>query len=441
MTAPSAQRGSVLVLTLWLAAGLSVGALLAGHVAVLRYRGHAYQGAVVRAEHATDAGMCYVEQLLTALVEAGQMPDPEDYAAADLWIGECRLWLLGRSADKDASEPVFALQDEAGKLNLNTATREMLEALPGMTPELAAAIIDWRDPDDEISADGAESETYLARDPPSMAKNAPFESVDEVRLLNGADARLLTGRDRNRNTLVEPWEEELAQSTQERFQEVPDLGLLDLFTVHSREPDTSATGQARTDLNGDARAVRQVLQELFGERGEAMAAAAGLGSARLGSVLEFCVRARATDTEATGLFDRFTVSTAQGAVVGRVNINTASVAVLACLPGVGEDGAERLSAYREQNTATLTTPIWLARALGDEAAIAAGPYVTSRTYQVAADLVAVAPFGHAFRRTRTVFDLTTGKPVVVSRRDLTHLGWPLGAGLHASLVTSGGAPR
>ena len=52
-------------------------------------------------------------------------------------------------------EPWFGLVDEGSKLNLNTATAAMLEALPRMTPQLAAAIIDWRDTDSTVSDNGA----------------------------------------------------------------------------------------------------------------------------------------------------------------------------------------------------------------------------------------------------------------------------------------------
>jgi type II secretory pathway component PulK len=365
------QRGSVLLLTLWLAAGLAAGALLAGHVVVLRYRREANRHAALCAEHAIDAGRCYVAQVLTTLASAGELPEVADYKAADIPVGECRLWLLGRSADAAAEEPVFALQDEGGRVNLNEPIpRTMLEALPGMTPELAGAIIDWRDADDELSSDGAEAETYLARTPPSNAKNAPFETVDELRQLNGAEAALLDGIDRNRNTLLEPWEKRLAEQRQERFRDVPDYGLLDLLTVHSREPNPNpaAGGQA---------------------------------------------------------------------LLGRVNINTASATVLACLPGLGTDDAARLVAYREQNPDGLQTSAWLAQALGREVPEAL-PYVTTKSYQVTADIVAVGPAGRAFRRTRFIFDLTTGRPVVVSCRDLTHLGWPLGEALHRELVTAPG---
>jgi type II secretory pathway component PulK len=438
------QRGSVLVLTLWLAAGLAAAALVAGHVAVLRYRCEGNRYAARCAEHAIDGARCYVAQLLTTLGSAGELPDVADYTAADIRIGECRVWLLGRSADADAAEPVFALQDEGGRLNLNlgassaqvgaAACRTMLEALPGMTPELAGAIIDWRDTDDDLSSEGAESETYLARDPPSSAKNSPFETVDELRLLNGAEAYLIDGLDRNRNTLLENWEKQLAAQQQERFRDIPDYGFADLLTVYSREPGATASATTRLNLKGDAQTLRRALTQLYGaQRAASLASAAG----RAQSVLHFCILAGLKDDEAATAFERFTVSDPAQAIVGRVNINTASAAVLACLPGVGTDNAARLVAYREQNPAGLGTPFWLVSALGADAALAvasAGDLVTTKSYQVTADVVAVGPACRAFRRVRFVFDLTTGEPVVVSRRDVTHLGWPLGEALHRELA-------
>jgi DNA uptake protein ComE-like DNA-binding protein len=443
MRARHCQRGSVLVLTLWLAAGLAAGALLAGHVEVLRYRREANRRAALSAEHAIDAGRGYVAQILTTLGSAGALPDVADYTAADIPVGECRLWLLGRAAETDGEEPVFALQDEAARLDLNTATLEILLALPGMTPELAGAIVDWRDADDDISPDGAEAETYLAREPPCSAKNAPFETVDELRQLNGAEAILLEGTDRNRNTLIEPWEKELAEQRQERFRDIPDVGLIDLLTVHSREPNKAAAGGTRTRLSElrNVMAVRTALR--LGQMGDdqAQRVVSAAGSAR--SVLHLCLLAGLKDAGATAAFDLLTVTDPAQDIVGRVNLNTASAAILGSLPGIaGADNAARLIAWREQNPDSLQTPLWLVSALGGSEAVlalaAAGDLVTTKSYQVTADIVAVGPAGRAFRRTRFVFDLSKGTPTVVSRRDLTHLGWPLGEALHRELATAPG---
>ena len=438
MTAPR-TRGSVLVFTLWLTAGLAAGALVFGHTALLRYRAEGAQVAELQADAACDGALRYVVAVL-ATTTPGTLPDAATYAAADLAVGDARVWLLGAGAELDAATPVFALQDEGAKLNLNTATLEMLAALPGMTPELAAAIVDWRDSDSDLTANGAESATYLARDPPYTAKDAPFETVDELRLLHGAAAGLLDGRDRNRNGLVEAWERTLAEQVHERFADVPDLGLLALVTVYSREPNTQADGSARVNLNDSAPAVRQALTAAFGERGATIAAAAGVGTRPFSSVLEFCVRGQVNDSEASVALDRFTVTPAP-VLPGRVNINTASAAVLACLPGVGPDLAVQLARYRAQNSERLSSPLWVVNALGPDAAIAAGPYLTTRSFQVTADLVAVAPRGRGFRRVCYVLDTMSGTPVTIARRELTHLGWPLGAELYAQVRSTNGEGR
>jgi hypothetical protein len=68
---------------------------------------------------------------------------------------------------------------------------------------------------------------------------------------------------------------------------------------------------------------------------------------------------------------------------------------------------------------------WLLDALGTECAKELGPYVTVKTYQISADVVAVANRRRAVRRVRLVFDLSSGSPVLVSRRDLSNMAWPL----------------
>jgi len=79
----------------------------------------------------------------------------------------------------------------------------MLEYLPRMTPELAAAIVDWRDSDSTISPSGAESETYGQMRPAYQCKNANFETTDELRLVAGATMEILSGEDANLNGIID----------------------------------------------------------------------------------------------------------------------------------------------------------------------------------------------------------------------------------------------
>ena len=189
--------------------------------------------------------------------------------------------MLGRDPQQqNPTRPYFALVDEASKLNLNTATLAMLQALPGMTAEFAAAIIDWRDADSEVTQGGAEDETYLRLVPPYHCKNAKFESLEELRLVYGSDLTVLYGEDANRNGVLDANEDDgdITQPADNRDGKL-DPGLLEYLTVYSREANTNADGTARIGISGPglAQRITPLLQSKF------TAQRAGLRQAILGS--------------------------------------------------------------------------------------------------------------------------------------------------------------
>jgi hypothetical protein len=122
-----------------------------------------------------------------------------------------------------------------------------------------------------------------------------------------------------------------------------------------------------------------------------------------------------------------------------VNINTASAAVLSCLPGLSDNPslAQTLTAYREQNPDKLTSIAWIAEALGQGNATAldalqVSDCITTQTYQMTADVAALGPHGRGYRRVRFVVDTVSGTPRIIYRQDLTHLGWALGKDVRQS---------
>jgi len=120
-------------------------------------------------------------------------------------------------------------------------------------------------------------------------------------------------------------------------------------------------------------------------------------------------------------------------IEGRVNVNTASAAVLSCLPGFTDNPglAQTLITYRNQNPTRLTSISWVVDALGQNNttvldALQATDCITTESYQYTADIAAVGPHGRGYRRVRVIFDTVDGTAKIIYRQDLTHLGWALG---------------
>jgi general secretion pathway protein K len=93
------------------------------------------------------------------------------------------------------------IADEQGKFNLNNVMngtrrseedikllRALLASL-GLSPDLADAVVDWVDGDDDLTGGGgAENAYYLGLPRPYRAANAPMVQVDELYRVRGFDA-------------------------------------------------------------------------------------------------------------------------------------------------------------------------------------------------------------------------------------------------------------
>ncbi|WP_158596252.1 type II secretion system protein GspK [Oleomonas cavernae] len=86
---------------------------------------------------------------------------------------------------------------ESAKLDLNLADEEQFTAVlraagagDGQAKALAAAIADWRDPDDEVRNGGAEREQYAAQGHQDMPPNRPFLDVSELQAVTGMPPQL-----------------------------------------------------------------------------------------------------------------------------------------------------------------------------------------------------------------------------------------------------------
>lgn len=451
------RRGTVLIIVLWIALGLVALALYFAQSMNLEMRAADNRVSAQAADQAIEGAVRYVNYLLTTQIANGSngcVIDPGTYVNKAVPVGDAHFWLIGR----DTNTPVgpgtitFGLVDEGSKLNLNKAPSNAIVWLPRMTTDLAQGILDWRD----TNANGPTVTYYAMQQPTYQCKSAPFETVDELRLVYGMNMDMLVGEDVNRNGILDPNENDDNQNN------LLDPGILEYFTVYSREPNTNSDGSAKvlinpanTSVNGPlgnllrtalgAPRANQILARFGGATrvgGSGGPGTTGTGRGSNGVVatasvtftspLQFFLRSGMTSTEFGSIASNLTtVASARGYIEGRVNVNTASAAVLACLLNGDTAAAQQLVNYRQMNSTSLGSIAWVIDALGqnfstDLQQLQAGDYLTTQSYQFTADVAALGPHGRGYRRVKFVFDTSNGTPQIIYRQDLTRLGWALG---------------
>jgi type II secretory pathway component PulK len=159
------------------------------------------------------------------------------------------------------------LVDTASRLNVNTTDLTSLAALPQLAndPSLAPSIVDWRDTDENpttsASGSGVESEYYQGLTPPYSARNGPFDTVDELLLVQGFSPQILYGvggqiggevQTTNPNPLTTRSTgtrqgTSAGQATQFQIPEST-LPLSELLTVYSKEANFAADGTKRINV-------------------------------------------------------------------------------------------------------------------------------------------------------------------------------------------------
>lgn len=190
------QRGIALMLVMWVLMLLTVmavsltasqrteTALTENHLTAVRFRALA------------DAAVAYTAlDFLTqsSTTESGTEAQSDAMSettddAETAWLpnGVPRAWRFA------GSEVAIAVTNESSRIDLNQAEPDLLTSLLKVlgVPEdeagaIAGAIVDWRDEDDMAQLNGAEDGDYKQAGRAYGAKDAPFESVEELRQVFG----------------------------------------------------------------------------------------------------------------------------------------------------------------------------------------------------------------------------------------------------------------
>lgn len=124
--------------------------------------------------------------------------------------------------------------DECGKLNVNKVTKKQLLELPYMTEEIANAILDWRDNDDEVLPGSGESGYYINMPYPYQIRNGPFRTIRELLLVKGVTNELFYGTSR-----VD------GQDVKDKYNE----GWINYLTCYSYMRNRDAEGERLVNIN------------------------------------------------------------------------------------------------------------------------------------------------------------------------------------------------
>ncbi len=255
--------------------------------------------------------------------------------------------------------------DACGRININQADpvtdlgewqrtyQVLLSTLVRLTgdPELAAAVVGWRD-EARASALGGDDAAYYASLPrPYLPRNGPFQTLGELLLVRGMTPELFFGADGASTPLS------LAPPRAQPRGGQP--GLQDLLTVESSSLNTDANGEARLDLNGFRnwgmdpeweRVLMGKLEQAFGVYADKIFAQLrdgfGVAGGQYTALGQLVTAANLAPEVIAAIVDWLCVDPSEE-VSGKVNVNTAPLEVLAALPGSSAAVAEAIAARRE----------------------------------------------------------------------------------------------
>ena len=392
---PTSTRGSILVGLLWCLALLSIVVIGVLHTARMDLKVGKNYGDRIQAHYLALAGIEKAKALLYRDAKdrshsrqnhgAGLYDSPADFE--NVTLGRGRFQVFRRGRDDEGGGILYGVSDEESRINLNTVSTNSLSKLEDLTPDIIAAIADWRDPDNAVSPGGAESEYYLALQPPYQTRNGPFQTVRELLMIRGVSPELLLGKDRRQNGLLDSEDDE---DGREQFADPQaadsDLGWARWFTVNSGVNNVNAAGEERINVQTASETELTKISGISPEIARAIVSYRGQTQLRsIADLLDVTAgntqtnsssgNSQATQNSSTGsgrkvvdedlfldIADDVTVDS-NNSQPGAININTASLDVLATLPGVERELAQSIISYR-QSSGFFPNIAWLLKVPG-----------------------------------------------------------------------------
>jgi DNA uptake protein ComE-like DNA-binding protein len=400
-----ADSGSVLIGVLWCLALLSVvviGLLHTARMDLVVVKNH---GDRIQAHYLAVAGIEKAKALLyqdarqrtrNSLSHSGELFDsPSQFR--DVRFGRGQFRVLHRGRPDEGGGVLYGVSDEESRLNVNNASAQELNKLYAITPDVVAAILDWRDEDNVVTPGGAEAEYYTALQPPYLPRNGPLQSIRELLMVRGVQTDLLLARDRQQNGILETGD----QVPDDIVNDIRDLGWAALLTTDSSVKNVSAAGIDRVNIQSADQSALAAVKGITPEIARAIVAyrvqnrlqsiadlldvtaapnqnqPGGPGGGPQANVPTPLPQNGGTPPGANGvpsgpkvidqtllmdIADDLTADSASD-LSGVINVNSASVEVLECLPGLSRELAQAIISFRQSN-GFLPNIAWLLKVPG-----------------------------------------------------------------------------
>ena len=375
------RQASILVGVLWCLALLSVVVIGVLHTARLDLLVMKNYGDRVQAHYLALAGIEKAKALLfqdakdrsrNRKSHTGELHDaPLEFRDVAFGRGHFRVFRRGRTDEHGGIK--YGVSDEESRLNVNSAATNELANLRGMTPDIIAAIVDWRDADNAVTPGGAEAEYYAALKPASLPRNGPLQSTGELLMIRGVTREAFLGED---SAQAGHFENDEPDETDNPGAVLEDAGWSGLLTVDSSIRNVSAGGEDRVNVQTADEAALTAVKGITADIAKAIISYRGQQQfASLADLLDVPAvqnqagargvqtsqssqsNQSANQSAATGpkvvsqqllmdIADDVTIDSNQR-LVGMINVNSASLDVLACLPGLNRDLAQAVISERQ----------------------------------------------------------------------------------------------
>lgn len=303
----------------------------------------AVTGDGLRCKWACRAGM---EKAIGILNDDEQDSDCQD----DLWCDNDEELL---DIELDGCSYSVEVIDEASKININTANEKLLLYLPDMTEEIANAILDWRDGNDDIRNGSVEAGYYINLPHPYQIKNQPLGTIRELLRVKDVTEYLFYGTE--------------IENEQQGQNITVNEGWINYLTCYSLEINKDAEGENRINVNNAREKKLKDELEIRTAYAKWIVDNRGNGFSAIGDLISNKSPDKASDSTANSnnaapldvqtvldIADKIKISN-YAMLFGKINLNTASKTVLTALLEGRDDIAEDIVAYRMGQLSGITS--------------------------------------------------------------------------------------